>query len=109
LSTAYEDTLPASSQAPTACVNDTITQPVNMQYHMRLAYPTACDFSRYKYSFFLPEQHYISQPPSIGGDFVGLDFTKYKGGDFDLDFLERGCQKRLVYVPIASICSLMLN
>jgi hypothetical protein len=30
-------------------------------------------------------------------------------GGFDLDFLEGGCQKWLVYVPIASICSLMLN
>jgi hypothetical protein len=80
-----------------------------MQYHRRLAYLTACDFSGYKYPFFLPEQHCISQPPSIGDDFGGPDFIKYKGGGFDLDFLEGGCQKRLVYVPIDSICSLMLN
>jgi hypothetical protein len=50
-----------------------------MHYHKRLAYPTACDFSGCKYHFFLPEQHCISQPPSIGGDFGGPDFTKYKG------------------------------
>jgi hypothetical protein len=44
---------------------------------MKMHYHT-CDFSGCKYHFFLPEQHSISQPPSIGGDFGGPDFTKYK-------------------------------
>jgi hypothetical protein len=54
-------------------------------------------------------QHCISQPPFIGGDFGGPDFTKYKGEVLILISWKEVAKKRLVYVPIASICSLMLN
>jgi len=33
-----------------------------------------------------PDQNSISHPPSIGGDFGVPDFSKYKGGGFDLHF-----------------------
>jgi len=35
--------------------------------------------SLYKYPFFLLDQNSISHPPSIGSDFRGPDFSKYKG------------------------------
>jgi hypothetical protein len=37
-----------------------------------------------------PNRSCSSQPTSIGGDFGGPDFTKYKGEGFGLLFLEEG-------------------
>ena len=57
-----------------------------------------------------PPDRKLQQPPlAIRRDFGGPDFPKYKGGGFDLHFLEGDWLKRLVYVPIVSFSSFLLN
>jgi hypothetical protein len=64
--------------------------PVEIGFHWRFFKPTASELSVINTTLPPPDRSCSSQPTSIGGDFGGPDFTKYKGGGFGLRFLEEG-------------------
>jgi hypothetical protein len=53
--------------------------PVEISFHWRFFKPTASELSVINTTRPPPDRSCSSQPTSIGGDFGGPDFTKYKG------------------------------
>jgi hypothetical protein len=64
--------------------------PVEIGFHWCFSKPTASELSVINTTLPPPDRSCSSQPTSIGGNFGGPDFTKYKGGGFGLHFLEEG-------------------
>jgi hypothetical protein len=60
------------------------------RFPQRFFKPTASELSVINTTLPPPDRSCSSHPTSIGGDFGGPDFTKYKGGGFGLHFLEEG-------------------
>jgi hypothetical protein len=65
---------------------------------------TACKTSAINVASSSPDQHYLAEPPSIGGKLGGPKIAKYKTGGFALDFFGGGGLRRLVNASHSSLC-----
>jgi hypothetical protein len=65
---------------------------------------TTCKTSAINAASSSPDQHCLTEPPSIGGELRGPKIVKYKGGGFAFDFFRGGGLRKLVNASHRSFC-----